>query len=327
VVVSVIVVNYNGEKWIGRALQCLINQTWQEREIIVVDNASRDQSVALIRHDFPGVHLIENGMNAGFSGGNLVGLKAAKGAFIALLNNDAFPNSSWLGCLLDAMRSNPEVGICASRLIIDGTSLIDSAGDGCTTALRGYKRGEREHKDQHNEKGYAFGACAGAALYRRAMIDEIGFFDENFFLIHEDTDLNFRAQLAGWKCLYVPDAVVNHQVRSTIGSQSDLAIYYSTRNADMVWIKNTPFGLMLRYLPHKLLLDIGLFIFFGIRKGRMRVFLKAKLDVLRLLPVMLKKRRQVQAMRKVSHKDLARLLTSIWKKEYLGTLWRRIMEG
>ena len=325
--VSVIVVNYNGEKWIGRALQCLINQKLQALEMIVVDNASRDQSVALIRRDFPMVNLIEHPTNAGFAGGNLVGLKAAKGEFIALLNSDAFPEPDWLACLLKAMQSNPEVGTCASKLIVDGTNLIDSAGDGCTTALKGYKRGELEHKDQYNESAYTFGACAGAALYRRAMIDEIGFFDEDFFLIHEDTDLNFRAQLAGWKCLYVPDAIVHHQVRSTIGNHSDLAIYYSNRNADLVWIKNAPLWLMLRYLHHKLLLDIGSFIFFGIRKRRLKVFLKAKQDVLKLLPLMLKKRRQVQAMKKISNKELAGLLTSIWKKGYWRLRWRRIIEG
>lgn len=327
VIVSVIVVNYNGEKWIGRALQCLMNQTLRDFEVIVVDNASHDHSNSLIRRHFPSVKLIEYPINSGFAGGNLVGLKAAKGEYIALLNSDAFPEPSWLECLLEAMQSNPKVGICASKLIVDGTDLIDSAGDGCTTALKGYKRGELERKDKYDESVYTFGACAGAALYRRAMIDEIGFFDEDFFLIHEDTDLNFRAQLAGWKCLYVPDAVVHHQVRSTIGNHSDLAIYYSNRNSDLVWIKNTPLRLMLRYLPHKLLMDFGSFIFFGVRKGRISVFMKAKLDVLKLLPVMLKKRRQVQALKKISNKELTRLLTSVWKKGYLALRLRRMMGG
>lgn len=323
--VSVIIVNYNGEKWVGRALQCLMNQNFQDMEIIVVDNASFDKSVSLIRRDFPMVNLIEHPINAGFAGGNLVGLKRAKGEHIALLNSDAFPEPNWLRCLMDAMRSNSNVGICSSKLIIDGTGLIDSAGDGCTTASRGYKRGEME--PQHNYVNFemVFGACAGAALYRREMINEIGFLDEDFFLIHEDTDLNFRAQLTGWKCLYVPTAIVHHQVRSTIGSYSDLAIYYSNRNADFVWIKNTPFILMLRYLHHKILIEIVLFLFFAVRKGQLKVFLKAKLDVLKMLPIMLKKRRQVQAMKKISNKDLARQLTSIWKKGYFDLRLRRLI--
>lgn len=325
--ISLIVVNYNGEDLIRRCLESLLKQTYEDREIIVVDNASHDNSVSLVRREFPSINLIEHHVNSGFSGGNIIGLKAAKGEYIALLNPDAFPEPQWLSCLEEGMRLDPCVGICASKLVIDGTDWIDSAGDGCTTASKGFKRGEMEPAHQYHQMQYVFGACGGAALYRRVMIDEIGFFDEDFFLIHEDTDLNFRAQLAGWKCLYVPNAVVHHQVRSTIGADSNLAIYYSNRNADLVWIKNTPFGLMLRYLHHKILSDFGSLLFFGIRKKRLRVFIKSKLDVLKLLPRMLKKRRQVQAMKKLSNKEIANLLTSFWEKGYVGVRWRKLLKG
>lgn len=304
-----------------------MEQRFQEFEVIVVDNASRDDSVPFIRREFPEVRLIANPVNAGFAGGNGIGLRMSKGEYICLLNSDAFPEPEWLSCLFNGMKSDSKVGICASRLLIDGTDLIDSAGDGCTTAFKGHKRGEGEPQERYNRMEFVFGACAGAALYRRAMLDEIGFFDEDFFLIHEDTDLNFRAQLAGWKCLYVPEAVVHHRVRSTIGQDSDLAIYYSVRNADLVWIKNTPGGLMLRYLHHKILSDLGSLFFFGIRKKRLGLFLKAKIDVLKLLPKMLKKRRQIQRMKKISNRELASLLTPIWDKGYIAVRLRRILKG
>lgn len=325
--ISVIIVNYNGEKLIRQSLQCLINQKYQNTEIILVDNASKDNSVSLIRREFPMVNLIEHPVNSGFTGGNHLGLKAAKGEYIALLNGDAFPEPDWLHQLLAGMKSDTKVGICASKLIIDGTDLIDSAGDGCTTASKGYKRGELESKQQYNREEYIFGACAGAVLYRRAMIDDIGFFDEDFFMIHEDSDLNYRAQLKGWKCLFVPKAVVHHRVRSSIGHHSNLAIYYSNRNADLVWIKNTPPWLMLRYLHHKIISDFGSLLFFGIRKKRLGIFFRAKIDTLKLLPKMLKKRREIQAMKIVSDKDIACFLTSIWEKGFLEVRLRRLFKG
>ncbi len=325
--ISVIIVNFNGEKFIRRCIESLNHQTFKNYEVIVVDNASTDDSVPIIRDKFPWVNLVELPVNSGFAGGNVVGLRATRGEFIALLNSDAFPEPAWLSCLLEGMDSDASIGICASKLIIDGTDLIDSAGDGITSGLRGYKRGERKPKQQYDRMEKVFGACGGAALYRRTMIDEIGFFDEDFFLIYEDTDLNFRAQLAGWKCLYVPDAVVHHRVRSTIGESSDLAIYYSIRNPDFIWIKNTPVWLMFRYLHHKILFDISSFFYFGIRKRRLHVFLKAKIDALRLFPVMLKKRRVIQKAKRISNKELSKLLTSVWNKDYLTTKLRKIIKG
>ncbi len=325
--ISVVIINYNGGELILRSLQYLSKQTFKNFEIIVVDNASVDDSVSLIRNSFPSVKIIKHPFNAGFAGGNVIGLREAKGDYIALLNGDAFPDPDWLEHLWEGVQSDNNVGICASKLIIDGTDLIDSAGDGCTTASRGYKQGEMKPYSKYNQKMNVFGASGGAVLYRRSMIDEIGFFDEDFFLIYEDADLNFRAQLAGWKCLYVPKAVVHHRVRSTIGQDSPLAVYYSNRNTDLMWIKNMPLALMLRYLHHKVISEIGSFLYFAFRKQLLLVFIKAKLDVIRLLPSMLRKRKQVQALKKISNRELADMLTPIWNKGYffgrLQKLWQK----
>ncbi len=322
--ISVIIVNYNGERYLARCLDALAQQTFSDYEVIVVDNASRDGSVALIRHADPSIHLIENSKNVGFGGANNTGFTVAKGEYIALLNPDAFPEPDWLLHLLEGMESHPQIGICASKLILDGADRIDSAGDGCLTSAKGYKRGEHRSASEYNMPEFVFGACAGAALYRRTMINEIGFFDEDFFLIHEDTDLNFRAQMFGWKCLYVPKAVVRHVMSASIGQESDLSIYYNIRNCDFVWIKNMPMPLLIRYVHHKLLAECTAFFYFCIRKKRPVLFFRAKWGVLRLLPAMIRKRRKIQSSRKIAVHDLDPMLTPIWAAAYTQSRWRRL---
>lgn len=327
--VSVIVVNHNGEAVIRRCLQSLMEQTFTDREVIVVDNASRDRSVEMIRAEFPSVRVIEHPVNAGFAGGNVQGLRHAGGEYIALLNNDAVAEPEWLVHLVEAMRSDPLVGICASKLLVDGTDLIDSAGDGCTTASRGYKRGEGASAPCYDRVEEVFGGCGAAVLYRRARIERIGFFDEEFFLLHEDTDLNVRARPAGWRCMYVPKAVVRHRVHSTIGRYSDRWIYCSIRNADLVWLKNSPTGLLCRYLHHKVLTDCalygGMLLWLDQRWRRLGLLLRAKADVVRLLPRVLRQRHRVQGMRTISNGELRSCLTSIWDNEYLQTQRRRLV--
>jgi len=164
-----------------------------------------------------------------------------------------------------------------------------------------------------------FGACAGAALYRRTMLEEIGFFDEDFFLIHEDTDLNFRAQLAGWKVLYVPTALVHHKVNSSIGRMSDMAIYHGLRNSALVRVKNVPFQIFIRCLPEFIIGMITEFIYFVVRHRKLGLYAKAKIDAIKLLPKMLKKRRLIMKNRRVSNDYVLRMMTPAWCRYFLRT--------
>jgi GT2 family glycosyltransferase len=218
--------------------------------------------------------------------------------------------------LLSAIEGDSAVGICASRMIAYGTNLIDSAGDGYATSLKGFKRGEGDADVAYATQEYVFGACAGAALYRRKMLDEVGFFDEDFFLIHEDTDLNFRAQLAGWKVLYVPSAIVYHKVRSTIGHMSDSAVYFSLRNSEFVRIKNIPLTLFLRCLLLYALGTILDFLYFSVKHGKPLLFLKAKVDVVKMMSVMLGKRRKILNMKKMDNKYLYGMMTPVWSRHF-----------
>ena len=253
--VSIIVINYNGKGFIANCFEALGRQCFEEFEIVIVDNGSLDDSLYQIKRFLKEssigslVKLIPRNKNKGFAGGNLEGLKHTNGEYVALLNNDTEPDEKWLEELVKAMDSNPEVGICASKLIVYGSDIVDSAGDAYSRSLKGFKRGEEDGWKKFDRQEYVFGACAGTALYRREMLGEIGFFDKEFFLIYEDTDLNFRAQLYGWKVLYVPTAIVHHKVRCTIGKMSDMPIYYTLRNSEFVRIKNIPFGVFIRCLP------------------------------------------------------------------------------
>jgi len=325
--ISAIIVNFNGRHLLKACLESLYNQSFRDMEIIVVDNASEDGSVQYVKDLFPDVQLISLSQNMGYASAGNEGLRHSNGRYIALLNNDVELDRRWLENLFAAMEANPAAGIGASKILVYGANMIDSAGDGYATSLKGFKRGEGKTAEEYNIQEYIFGACAGAALYRRTMLDKIGFLDEDFFLIHEDTDLNFRAQLYGWRVLYVPTAVVYHKVRSSIGNMSDTAVYYTLRNSEIVRIKNVSHGVFFRCLPVFILGIITEFYYFALKHGRFRLYFKAKVDAVKLLPRMLKKRRDIMNTIKIDNKYLLSIITSIWDKEYFLMKVKKFLYG
>lgn len=313
--VSVIIVNWNGEALLRECLESLRRQTYRHFEVILVDNASTDGSVEFIQQQFPEAKLIRLEQNRGFAGGNIEGLRVAKGDYIALLNNDAVVEASWLAELVAVMNADSRVGICASKLVnYFDPEQIDCAGDGCATSGHGYKRGNGLAAGLYQTQEYVFGACAGAVLYRRAMIDDIGFLDPDFFIQCEDTDLNFRAKLMEWKCVYVPTAVALHRVSTTIGKLDGLAVYYSARNEEYVWIKNMPAPLMLRYLHHKIIQELAALLYFCLKRGQWGPFLRGKRDAARALPALWRKRAGIQRRKRVANAALARELTPLFER-------------
>lgn len=331
--VSIIVINYNNAPDTMACLRALENQTYKCFKVVLIDNGSFDNSVLEIDDFLKGSRLsmitrfVGLGINRGFAGGNSEGLKYVTSPYVALLNSDTVPDREWLGSLVTSIETHPDTGICASKLIVRDTEIIDSAGDGFSDALKGFKMGEGQSSSNFNNQEYIFGACAGAALYRRKMLEEIGFFDENFFLIHEDTDLNFRAQLAGWKVLYVPNAIVHHKVRSSIGVMSDLAIYHSLRNKELVRIKNIPSGIFLRCLPEIILEELLEFFYFAIKHNRFPLFVKAKKDAIKMFPRMWKKRKIIMKTIQVDNRYLLGLMTPIWQKDFFKTKLKKFLYG
>jgi GT2 family glycosyltransferase len=325
--VSIIVVNWNGERFLKDCLGALWDQSYGNREIILVDNASSDNSLQLVRESFPEVKIIALRENKGFTGGNAAGLEIAQGAYIALVNNDARVDRGWLERLVGTMLKDRTIGICAPKIIFENTQTVNSAGHGVTTAGVGFNRGVGGSPLDVSAPELVFGACGAAVLYRRRMLEEIGFLDENFFLYDEDTDLNFRAQLAGWKCAYVPTAVAYHVANATAGRLSDLHVYYHTRNLEFVWIKNMPTGLMIRFAHHKIIQELGSFCYLCLRHGKWASFFTAKRDTLKMLPLMLERRKRIQARRRVPNRYLRSVLTSMFTFGFFRQKMKQLIEG
>jgi GT2 family glycosyltransferase len=289
---SFLIVNWNGKRLLQSCLESLRSQSCQSFEIVLVDNGSSDGSAEFVRMHFPEVQLVELDENRGFAGGNNAGLAYCSGKYIALLNNDAELDPGWLCQMLDVLERQPDVGLCSSRIYIKETTLVDSIGDRFTTAFTGTKLGENQSGELFDSPVPIQGVCAAAAIYRKQMLDEIGFFDDDLFLNYEDTDLNMRAWLRGWKCVYVPEARVVHAVNATIGRMSRTSVYYFSRNSLLVLVKNYPWRLIVRQLPQRLFFEVCAFFYYAVFNMRLITYMQGKLDAFRLLPKFIRKRKQ-----------------------------------
>ena len=321
---SVIIVNWNGKKFLAECLESLRQQAYRRFSIILVDNGSNDGSNNFVIRNYPEVKIIALPGNVGFSAANNIALKTVKTEYAALLNNDAVAHPLWLQTLIEALEEHPEAGFAASKMLFyDNPEIIDRTGDAYTSAGTGLLRGRGEPASSYNKQEWVFGACAGAALYRTQMLRDAGIFDEDFFLLYEDVDLSFRAQLKGYKCLYVPEAIVYHKGSGSIVYDSPTSVYYSHRNLEWVYIQNMPARLILKTIFPHIIYDMAAFLFF-IARGRTKDFIKAKWDALKGLKKALKKRRQIQRSRIVVDDYIWRLLE---KELLLPRLTRRLRKN
>jgi GT2 family glycosyltransferase len=247
--ISVIIPNYNGAALLPPCLDSLQAQTYDNFEVILVDNASGDESVALVQRDYPQVRLLVLERNRGLTGGCNEGIAQARGEVIVCLNNDTEADPNWLAAIAEALAAHPQAGMIACKLLLfDRRDTIHSAGDSYGLDGIPVNRGVWQRDGPPFDKpAWVFGACGGAAAYRREMLEQIGAFDEELFMYCEDVDLNWRAQLAGYRCLYVPDSVVYHHLSATGGGK--LASFYVGRNTIWVMAKNYPASLWRKYWP------------------------------------------------------------------------------
>jgi len=296
IMISIVVLNYNGRRYLDDCLSSLAAQTFRDFEVIVVDNASKDGSVEHIKANFPWVRLVINKENLGFAGGTNSGIRASEGELILTFNNDARADSRLLEHLQKPMSdpnmADSKVGVCAAKMLLaDGR--INSTGICLSRSGAAWDRGMFEPDlGQYEAQEEVFGACAGAALYRKEMLNEIGLFDEDFFLYMEDVDLAFRARLAGWSCIYVPKAKVFHHHGGTAGAGSDLSVYYGNRNVIWYVVKDFPTRLLITSLPFILARNLAVIPYYALR-GQGRVILKSKMDALKGVTKMLSKRKDV----------------------------------
>jgi GT2 family glycosyltransferase len=327
--ISVVVVTWNRRDLLKSCLQSLTRQKLEQPfEVIVVDNGSDDGSPEMALREFSEspafrLRLIRNQINRGFCAGNNQGFAASDSELVALLNNDAEAEPDWLSALVRAFEGPPEIGMAASKILVhEDPRRIDKAGhliypDGQN---RGRGSGELD-AGQYDRIEEVLWPDGCAAMYRRAMLDQIGGFDEDFFAYADDAELGLRARIAGWKCLYMPGARVRHHRGATLGVRSERRLVLIERNRVLLAAKLFPWSLLWLnggyYLTR---LAAGLWAaatrqgevgrYPGL-SGKIRAalaLLKGDLAALTLLPKMLAKRRSVNRIRKLSPREVRALI-------------------
>lgn len=253
--VSIVIPNYNGEKYIEECLNSLFKQTFTDYETIIVDNASADNSCNVIEQNYPQIKLIKNNKNFGFSIAVNQGIKAAKGEYVVLLNNDTVLEADWLLNLFNCIEKDNKIFSCCSKMIrYTERGKIDDAGDEYTLLGWAYKRGDGESIEKYNKDIEVFSSCAGAAIYRKKVFEEIGYFDENFFAYMEDVDISYRAKIFGYKNIYCSSAIVYHIGSATSGSRHNaFKVKLASRNNVYVAFKNMPLIQLIINIPFLLL--------------------------------------------------------------------------
>jgi hypothetical protein len=257
--VRVIIPSWNGLKWLKTCLPALERQTFADFEVVVVDNGSVDGTANWIERHHPGVSVIKNERNLGFATAINQGIRQSHSKYLVTLNNDTEPDSNWLEVLVNVAESDISVGMVASKMVLaDRVEMIDSAGIAVDRMGLAWDRlgGSLDNVEGDAIQEEIFGPCAGAALYRRAMLDDVGLFDEDFFVYLEDVDLAWRARRKGWRCLYASQARVLHRHSATAQEGSPFKSYHLGRNKVWLLVKNYPFRALWHHVPLMILYDL-----------------------------------------------------------------------
>jgi GT2 family glycosyltransferase len=308
--VTVAIATYNGRHLLEATLPTLRKQTFRDFRVVVVDDASEDDTVVWLHSNWPEVEVIAHPHNRGVTAALNSCLQAGNSEFVALLNNDVELDARCLAALVGALEAHPQAAVAATKLIdFYDREILDGAGDVFEWSGYANRRGQGERDlGQYDSEETIFGACAGAALYRRSAVEEVGHLDEDFFALQEDTDWSFRCLLMGFSCHYVPSAVAFHMSGATLGSgTSDFSQYHNWRNSAWVVLKNYPAMALLRHSPELVAYQAHNFVW-ARQTGRQRLFLRVWRDTLRAVPQLLRKRRTVQCKRTIGLKDLERVI-------------------
>lgn len=260
ILVSIVIPNYNGEKFLKTCLDSLQNQTFDDFEIIVVDDASADQSLSLLR-SYDSVRLFQNEKNSGFAASVNKGIKASRGKYVLLLNNDVEVTADFVENLYARIDSDDRIFSVSSKMIrYYERDLLDDTGDFYHILGWAFKRGDGKPVSRYTQSTSIFSTCAGAGIYRREVFDTIGFFDENYFAYLEDVDVSYRGLIHGYKNVYEPKAVCYHIGSATTADgkkYSPFKVKQSARNNIFMAYKNMP---MLQLILNIVFLGIGFLI-------------------------------------------------------------------
>jgi len=310
--VSIVVLNFNGKKYLPNCLSSISRLSYKNLEVIFVDNGSTDGSVEYVSKNFPRVRIIRNERNLGFAEGNNVGIKNSSGEIIALISNDVYVDPNWLNEHLKILNSSEKIGVTASKMLMHRSpKMINSAGGMMDIYGFGRDRGFGEMDQGQFEKiEETFYSCGGAMVIKAKILKEMGYFDPVYFIFHEDTDLCWRARLMGYKVIYIPSAIVYHEFGGTIRRLSPLRVFLTERNRLVTLIKNLGLRKLIPALWGYLALELSKMVFFTIIRQVRITFsiLNALLwNVLNIRNTW-KKRQIVQRKRKVDDTTIEKLM-------------------
>lgn len=328
---TVVVINWNGRGYLQRCLDALLAQELAGGfDVILADNASTDGSAELVRERYPEVRVLDTGGNLGFAGGNNAGIRAATGRHVVLLNNDTRVRPGWLAALVAAADADAMRGAVTSKLVfLDRPGVIQNAGSMLLTDGSGADRGAGEDDGgQYGAGAEVFAMCGAAVLLARPMLEDVGMFDETFFVYYEDTDLSWRMRLRGWSVWYEPAAVVEHVHAGTNVEWSPHFTFHVDRNRLFMILKNAPAGFAARAFAGFAQRSAVMAARSLVRRrpggsappgappppggepapARWRIHMAVVSSLIRHLPEMLRKRRMIRAGRTVDDAVLLRML-------------------
>ena len=326
--VSVIILNWNNADIIGKCISAVLKQDYAPLELFVVDNNSSDGSKEKIRSEFPEIKLIENSSNLGFCKANNTVISRCTGEFVLLLNADVILKADYIKEMVRAAQSSEKIGSVAGKLLkldkdYKKTDIIDSTGHLLTKSFCPFNRGQKDKdRGQYETQGYVFGTTGAAALYKKNMLEDTKingeYFDELFFAFYEDTDLDWRAQLFGWKCLFAPKAVAYHYRGGSVkGANARWIHKHYFKNRYIMVFKNATLGLILRNIHHIFLFEIASII--ELILAPYLIFSIFRL--MKYLPRILNKRRIIQQKRGVQSREINKFLVPIeFKKRLINRL-------
>ena len=326
--IDIIIPNWNGRNLLKTCLDSLQNQSSHCFHIIVVDNGSTDGSVSFIEQQYPQVEIIALPENRGFSAAVNCGIRASTQKWIMLLNNDVEVEHDCLSYLAGVCGEEPEYDFFALKMIdFQERSMIDGAGDCVLRGGVGYRQGTMEFDDEiYRIKREVFGACAGAALYRRSLFDTVGLFDEDFFAYLEDVDLNLRAVRAGKKCCYLPEAVIYHIGSASTGSKiNSFTVRLTTRNNVFVVLKNYGPLLFARFLPSFLIYQFFWFIFV-VKKGQVVAYISGLVESMKYLKTMCSRYNQGKKNRALPLNEFGNRIVNSERQAILSIINRRLQQ-
>lgn len=301
--ISVVIPSWNGLKLLKACLPSIARQTYMPFEAIIVDNGSSDGTADFVVRHFPDFRLIRLPENMGFAAAANHGIKAAKGEYIAFLNNDAEAHEKWLEELYKAVSAKEKTGFASSKMLkYRDRKIIDGAGDGYTRFGLAFRRGRSmADNGQYEIEQEVFSACAAAAIFKREVFNSVGLFDEDFFCYLEDVDLCFRARWAGFRGTYAPESVVYHIGGATTGGDfNKKKIYYDVKNTLNIMVKNMPAGHIARHFSLIFIYLLKMFSHYSVLERAPWSCLRGALAFIGQLRPMLAKRRAILSSRVVS---------------------------